>query len=183
VISHEGSWSAFRTLALMVPQEDLGLVLLINTHDPAIESAFGAVGWDIVSIFLGREPAYYPPREDFFRRNAIPIMALAFVLLLASAIWIARKLRTWNENPVPPRARWTLLLVYGFIPLIIDALLAWFLLAKQLPDANTTAWVVLRMFPDTGLLIFLVLLLTVGWGALRTLLLAGALFRRAPGTT
>jgi hypothetical protein len=68
------------------------------------------------------------------------------------------------------------------IPPAVDILLAWFLLAKQLPEARSTVWFILRMFPDTGLLIVLVLLFTLGWGSVRTLLMLRTVFRRAPNT-
>ena len=72
-------------------------------------------------------------------------------------------------------------MIFGYVllPLAIDILLAWFLLAIQLPDARATVLVVLRMAPDLGLLVILTLLFTLGWGAVRTLLMLQIIFRKA----
>jgi CubicO group peptidase (beta-lactamase class C family) len=186
VVSHEGSWAGFRTLALMVPEQKIGIVLLMNTNDPAIESAFGAVGRDVVSIYMGNQPSYYPPSEDFIRQNSLFVLMGANILLLASLIWFVRKIRSLRQTQMTGTrivaARWKMILGYVLIPLAIDILRAWFLLAKQLPEARSTVLFVLRMFPDTGVLIVLVLLLTIGWGTLRTLLMLQTIFRTAPNT-
>jgi hypothetical protein len=73
-------------------------------------------------------------------------------------------------------------MIFGYVllPLAVDIFLAWFLLAVQLPQAKSTVLVVLRMAPDLGLLVALTLLLTLGWGTLRTLLVLQSIFRRAP---
>jgi hypothetical protein len=71
--------------------------------------------------------------------------------------------------------------VYVVMPLAIDVLLAWFLLAKQLPEASSTVPFLLRMTPDLGLLVLLTLLFTLGWGSLRTLFMLQILFQKAPG--
>lgn len=182
VVSHEGSWSTFRTMAIMVPEQKVGVVLLMNTNDAAIESAFSLVGWDVLSIYLGNQPSYYPPREDFIQQNSLWVLIGVNILLLVSFIWFVRKLQSWRQNPMAGASRWKMLLGYVLIPLTVDILLAWFLLGKQLPDARSTVLFVLRMFPDTGLLIILVLLFTLGWGTVRTLLTLQAIFRK-PSTT
>ena len=183
VVSHEGSWSNFRTLAVLVPERKIGLVLLMNTNDQAIMSAFAPVGWDIVSIYLGNQPSYYPPREDFISQNSLSILIAANLLLLASFIWFVRRLRSLRQSApagAPTGAsRWKMIFGYVVIPLAVDILLAWFLLAKQLPGARSTVWLTLRMFPDVGLLIVLVLVFTLGWGTARTLLMLQAIFRKA----
>jgi CubicO group peptidase (beta-lactamase class C family) len=179
VVWHEGSWATFRTLALMVPGQKIGLVLLMNTNDPAVESSFGAIGWDVLLIYLGKEPMYYPPGEDFILQNARPVFVVVNLLLLVSFLWFLRKLRSWRQNPLAVPSNWKMIAGYVILPLAIDILLAWFLLAVQLPDARATVLFVLRMAPDMGLLVILTLLFTLGWGTLRTLFLSQSLFRRA----
>ena len=70
IISHEGGWASFRTVAILEPQQKVGVVLLMNTNDPAIDSAFGSLGLDVLSIYLGNQPAYYPASEGFVRQHA-----------------------------------------------------------------------------------------------------------------
>jgi CubicO group peptidase (beta-lactamase class C family) len=179
--SHEGSWAAFRTIALMVPEQRVGLVLLMNTNDPAIDSLFGAIGWDVLLIYLGKEPALYPPWEDVIRQHAREIFTAVNLLLLGSAVWFLRKLQSWRQSPAAGASRWRMIFGYVLLPLAVDIFLAWFLLAVQLPQAKSTVLVVLRMAPDLGLLVALTLLLTLGWGTVRTLLVLQSIFRRAPG--
>jgi hypothetical protein len=169
----------------MVPEQKIGVVLLMNTNDPAIDSAFASVGWDVLLIQLGKKPRYYPPWENFIRQHGRSIFVVVNILLLASSIWFLRKSRSLRQSATagaPTGAsRWKMILGYIVIPLVVDLFLAWFLLAIQLPDASATVLVVLRMAPDLGLLISLTLFFTLGWGPLRTLLMLRAIFRRAPG--
>ena len=76
-------------------------------------------------------------------------------------------------------SRWRMIFGYILLPLGIDILLAWFLLAKQLPDSRATVLFLLRMTPDLGLLVLLTLLFTLGGGPLRTLFMLQILFRKA----
>lgn len=177
-VSHEGSWSSFRAITIMIPQEKIGIVMLMNTNDPAIESAFGLVGWDIISIYFGNQPSYYPPSEGFVRQHARSTFVGINILLLASLIWFIRKLRGWRQQPMANTPRWRRLFGYVVIPMAIDILLVWFLLAKELPHAKSTVLLTLRMAPDIGLLIILVLLFTLGWGIIRTSLMMQAIFRK-----
>jgi CubicO group peptidase (beta-lactamase class C family) len=179
LMSHEGSWATFRTLALLVPGEEIGLVLLINTNDPAIDSVFASVGWDVLLLYLGKEPMLYPPFEDFVRQNARPVFGVIAILLLGSFLWFLRKFRYWRQNTLTSISTWKIIPGYLLLPLAVDILLAWFLLAVQLPDARSTTLVVLRMAPDLGLLLILILFFTLGWGSLRTLLLLQVLHRQA----
>ncbi len=178
VISHEGSWSNFRSLALMVPEQKTGVVLLMNTNNISIESAFGMAGWDVLLIYLGKQPMNYPPREDFFLKNALPILVGIVLLLGASFVWFIRKIRSWRQTDgaVQPRPKNLPGLVV--IPLVIDGLIAWFLLGIQLPNAKSTILTAVRMYPDSGLLLMLILLFTLVWGIIRTGLILQAVFRK-----
>jgi CubicO group peptidase (beta-lactamase class C family) len=177
-LSHEGSWVNFRSIVMMVPQKKIGVVLLMNTNDPAIESAFGSVGWDVLSIYLGNQPSYYPPSEDYIRQHARMIFVVINILLLASFIWFLRKLKGWRRQPMASTPHWRKLFGYVVIPIAIDLLLAWFLLAKEIPQAKSTVMGTLRGAPDIGLLTVLVLLFAIGWGTIRTLLMLRAIFRK-----
>jgi hypothetical protein len=138
----------------------------------------------VLLIYLGKEPMYYPPWEDAILQNARSIFTGVNILLLVSAIWFVRRLRSLRQSPTAAAptgaSRWKMVLGYVVIPLVVDLLLAWFLLAIQLPQAKSTPWFVLRMAPDLGLLVWLTLLFTLGWGTLRTLLMLQGIFRRAP---
>lgn len=177
VISHQGSWSNFRTVALMLPEQKTGIVLLMNTNNAAADSAYGMIGWDVLLIHLGKQPMNYAPMEDFFRQNAALFMMGGLVLLTVSFIWFLRKMRGWHRHPEALRPHPQMILGLVVLPLVIDLLIAWYLLGVQLPAAKSTLMTVLRMFPDTGILLILVLLFTVVWGLIRTILTLRAVFR------
>jgi hypothetical protein len=175
--SHEGSWANYRTIAILEPQKKVGLVLLMNTNNPAIDSAYGMVGWDVLSIYSGNSPAYNPPAEDFIRQNARLVFAGIVLLLAASLVWFTGKLRRWVRQPSTAPRRWKLL-GYLLIPLALDAFIAWYLLTVELPQAKSTLFFVLRMAPDIGLLTLLVLLLAMVWGTIRTIWILRVMFSR-----
>ncbi len=181
-IYHQGAYIAFRTVVLMIPQQKVGVIVLMNTDDPAIESAFGWLGWDVASIYLGVQPSHQPPAESFTLQHIRLILIGFNIFLLASFIWFIRKLRSWRHAPMATRPRWYKLLGYMVVPLAIDVLLVWFLLAYQLPQARATVMLTLRGAPDIGLLIVLVLLFSIGWGAVRTVLTLQIIFRKVSKT-
>jgi CubicO group peptidase (beta-lactamase class C family) len=172
---HEGSWAGFRSISILIPQEKTGITLLMNANDPEIESAFGLAGWDVLALYFGKTPAYYPPTEDFFRQHARLILGIVILLLVASLGWFLAKMRTWRRQPAvkPARRR---MAGYILIPLAVDILIAWFLLAKQLPQTKATLWGGFRFSPDIYLLIVTVLLFTLVWGTIRTILLLQTTF-------
>ena len=57
------------------------------------------------------------------------------LLLLFSLVWFIRKLRHWGRAP-STAPRWRLLLGCVALPLAVDLFTAWYLLAKELPQAN-----------------------------------------------
>lgn len=176
-ISHEGSWANYRTIVILVPQKKIGVTVLMNTNNPAIESAFAMVGWNVLAIYSGYEPSYYPPGEDFIRQHARIIFTVIFIILFVSMIWFRRKLRQLNQQP-DSMPRWRLIFGNILLPLSIDIFIAWFILAKELPQANTTVLLILRGAPDIGLLTVLILSLALGWGVLRTILVLRAIFAK-----
>ena len=174
-IYHEGSWANFRSLVALIPQKNIGVAVLMNTNDPAIDSTYAMVGWNVLAIYSGYKPSSYPPSEDFVRQHARLLFTGIILILLASLIWFSRKLRYLKQQANGIASR-RLLLGYVLFPLLIDAFIAWYILARELPQSNTTVWLTLRLAPDLGLLTVLVLTFTIGWGVLRTLLVLRAIF-------
>jgi hypothetical protein len=136
------------------------------------------VGWDVLSIYSGNDPSYYPPGEDFIRQNSRLVFAVIVLLLGASMVWFIRKLRGWGRQP-STAPRWWKLLGYLLIPLAVDVFIAWYLLAVEIPQAKSTLGFLLRMAPDIGLLTVLVLLLAIVWGAIRTTWMLRVIFSRS----
>jgi CubicO group peptidase (beta-lactamase class C family) len=176
-INFEGTWDGFHSFALMVPQEKVGVVVLMNANDPLKSSAYGLLGWYISALALGSEPSNYLPSENFFRQNARLILAAIILLLLAELVWTLRKLRSYRQDPqrvAPSRRR---LLIFTLLLAVIDIGLVWYLLS-MIPQQETTVGIVVRSSPDLGLLMALILLLTLGWGTVRTVLMLKEIFKQ-----
>lgn len=158
-LSHGGEWLGFSNLMLLIPEYDLGLVLLMNGPGPNNGSAFSAIAFDVALLALGLEAQRYPPQEDWLTRNLRPLgIGLILLLLISGAIAIRRR----RGAAFTRRDGWL------FVALaLIDLALVGYLLFIRLPAA-TSVPLTLRFEPDLGLLL-IILLLTLGWGLIRSL--------------
>lgn len=145
---------------LLIPEYDLGLVLLMNGPGPNNGSAFSAIAFDVALLALGLEAQRYPPQEDWLTRNLRPLgIGLILLLLISGAIAIRRR----RGAAFTRRDGWL------FVALaLIDLALVGYLLFIRLPAA-TSVPLTLRFEPDLGLLLLIILLLTLGWGLIRSL--------------
>lgn len=160
-LSHGGEWLGFSNLILLMPAHDLGVVLLMNGPGPNNGSAFSNVAFDVALLALGLEAQRYPPQEDWLTRNLRPFSIVLILLLLISGAIATRRLRY---------AAFTRRDVWFFVALaLIDLALVSYLLFVRLPAANSSVALTLRFEPDLGLLLLVILLLTLGWGLLRSL--------------
>jgi CubicO group peptidase (beta-lactamase class C family) len=160
-LSHGGEWLGFSNLMLLIPEYDLGLVLLMNGPGPNNGSAFSAIAFDVALLALGLEAQRYPPQEDWLTQNLRPLSAILILLLLMSAVIAWRRLRGVAFSR---RDGWL------FITLaLIDLALVGYLLFIRLPAAKSNVPLTLRFEPDLGLMLLVILLLTVGWGIVRSL--------------
>lgn len=159
-LSHGGEWLGFSNLMLLIPEYDLGLVLLMNGLGPNNGSAFSNVAFDVALLTLGLEAQHYPPQEDWLSQNLRPLGIGLILLLIISGAVAIRRLRGVNFSR---RDGWL------FVALaLIDLALVGHLLFIRLPAA-TSVPLTLRFEPDLGLLLLIILLLTLGWGLLRSL--------------
>lgn len=160
-LSHGGEWLGFSNLMLLIPEYDLGLVLVMNGPGPTNGSAFSAIAFDVALLALGLEAQHYPPQEDWLTQNLRPLgIGLILLLLISGAIAI-RQLRG---------AAFTRRDGWFFAALaLIDLALTGYLLFVRLPAAKSNVPLTLRFEPDLGLLLLVILLLTLGWGLLRSL--------------
>jgi hypothetical protein len=61
VLFHEGDWVNYKSMVFLIPEVDYGVILLMNSNDPAIPSAFRFFAWDVTLIATGADAQYYPP--------------------------------------------------------------------------------------------------------------------------
>lgn len=159
-LSHGGEWLGFSNLMLLIPEYDLGLVLLMNGPGPTNGSAFSNVAFDVALLALGLEAQRYPPQEDWLTQNLRPLAIILILLLLVSGAIAIRRLRGVNFSRRDG--------LFFTALALIDLALVGYLLFVRLPAA-TSVPLTLRFEPDLGLLLLVILLLTLGWGLLRSL--------------
>jgi CubicO group peptidase (beta-lactamase class C family) len=185
-IMHEGDWANFNSVALLIPEIDYGMVILMNNNDPTVDSGLRGFAWDVTLIATNGEAQYFPPwEESFVVQNSRWLFALITLLLIAEFIWSLRLIVKMRSHDQDEPSRRTLPL-HALLPLLIDIGLVAIIFFKFLPDNSATLPILIHHTPDLGLLLILILLLTVGWGTVRTLWIGFAYYRRrqaAPTTS
>jgi hypothetical protein len=77
----------------MIPDLKLGVVILMNTNNPAVMSALNNTAWDVTLIATGREAQYFDPSEDFMMRYSRWIFSGITLLLVFGLIATLRILK------------------------------------------------------------------------------------------
>lgn len=159
-LSHGGDWLGFRHIMLLVPEYDLGLVWLTNGQDPVASSAADNVAFDVALLAMGFEAQNYPPQEDFLTRNRRPLGAVTVLFLMFAGVVALGRLR----GPFGHQDQ----KLFAALA-VVDLALALYILHVRLFVLNTSWRHDLRFAPDVTLLGLVILLLTVGWGSVRSL--------------
>jgi CubicO group peptidase (beta-lactamase class C family) len=178
VLFHEGDWVNYKSMAFLIPELEYGLIMLMNTNDPAIPSAFRFFAWDLTLIATGGQPQYFPPAEDYITQNSRWIAGVILILLLllsGGVVWALRTLKKVRKGHTTSDPTLYLILL---IPLITGTALIGYIFLKFLPDHNASLPVLIRFAPDLGILVLLLLLFFIGWGIASFLLIAFTWTRR-----
>lgn len=168
-ISHAGEWVGYTSLLVFIPELETGIVLLMNKHDPARMPEYFSIGWSLSMLAVGLEPLE-PQSADFVGRNIRGLLAVIIVLLGIGAVWAARKLRQLPSKSGSESRQKRKLAIQMTLLTIVDLALAVGLLFIRLPESKDTLAGALRFNPDIGLMYVLLLIFTLGWGTIRTLL-------------
>ncbi len=163
LLEHQGEWGNSHTYLGMVPSSGLGVALVINANDAAAPSRLKAIDTNILRILHGQEPVPAVIYEDWLQRYS---WAVALALLLAEllSLWLgARCLLRRGPARLP--------LAYVVAALALDTFVLWLCLDYAPARFDTHLLVVIRQFPDVGLLLVPALVLAVAWPIPRTLLL------------
>ena len=167
VFSHAGDWIGYKSIMLLIPEKDLGVVVLMNKSDPIQPSAFFNLGWNVALITLGVDPVDYPPAENFIARNLRMLLIVLIILLLAELFWTSRFLSRMQDSPNQKSFKRMIAISISFG--IMDILLAGYLLLIKLPESKSSLLLTLRFEPDIGLLYTVIIILTLGWGIIRSI--------------
>jgi len=168
VIYHEGDNGNFQTFLLMLPQEKLGVVVLINVNGLAVNNATKQIAESVTAIVTGTQPQPYNTPEMLPK-----VIGSVVVPASVSILWVAwmvfRFIRRRN-NGLPAKRSFLWILWIIILPLIVDLSLLGVLLFGipvlwELPLSGISV-----MFPDMFMLIIVSVLALTGWGVARIVL-------------
>ncbi|HUF39521.1 MAG TPA: hypothetical protein VMN57_13430, partial [Anaerolineales bacterium] len=169
ILFHEGDGLGYKAMAFLIPEIEYGSILLMNTNDSTVTSAYRFFGWDVALVALGAEPQYFPPAEEFVVRYARWIGAVIVLLLAVGLVWAVRRLRRLRAgSPLSPAERRGAILLAA-----VSTLPAAYAFLVLFPDQSSSLLIVLRYLTDFGLLTLAVLVLPVALVAVCALLVAG----------
>ena len=156
VLSHEGDWKGYKSMVLMLPGQEYGVVLLMNINDGTIASAYRYFAWDVTLIANGGEAYYFQPSEEPIVRYSRWIFSGLALVLLAGWVW------SWQRARKPGKIRFAWLLV---LPILFNAGLLAYLYLVLLPNNGASLRSLLDRSPDLGILCILVTAFALGWMA------------------
>jgi hypothetical protein len=172
-VEHNGSHATYSSSMLLLPEEKLGVVVLMNLNDEIASSRFYQMQNGIAMILLGREAPVLTSTDEFLSQNG-RLVGLAWVaLLVAFVAWSVRRYRRWRRDPeTTPRGALPILWRMIVPLMIVVTQLAgfWVLLTSQ--GAATSLSDVprlVRLSPDVGLVIVSVMVVSVAWIVIGTI--------------
>lgn len=179
-IRHDGAGPRFHSFVLLVPERRLGIVWLINVDYPPTGSLFNSIGFGIAETYLGMTPPAPQVYEPVVVQYVRAICTTILLLLAGEMLWSIRCLRGWRRrNGLHPRTR-RRRLGYVVVAAGVDLALVAYILVVFLPENDVTIPILLYFVPDVAVVFIGVLVLALGWGLLRTLLMLRTLYPIAP---
>jgi hypothetical protein len=153
VLWHEGDGPGYKAVMLMLPGQEYGVVLLMNTNDYTT-SVYKDFVWDMTLIANGGDAFYFKPYGDFMVRHSRWIAGGVTLLLLSGLLW---NIRQWKrtENKGKSWTKW-------FVILLNLGLLAYIYL-EFLPNNSASLPILLGYSPDIGILVILITIFSISW--------------------
>jgi hypothetical protein len=166
-IYHPGGSPGFYSYMRVIPDRHLGVVLLMNAQDMLLYLRNNQIGEGIMQLLLEQAPITPRKPLTWFIR---PIL-LAIVLFQAIRVFRAvRRLRFWQQRSRINSALSKKIIRYSLFALAIDAFVFALVFVVPRLQIEIPLMFLVRAIPDISILIFLIALLTIGWGSARTVL-------------
>jgi CubicO group peptidase (beta-lactamase class C family) len=167
-IYHEGDDVNFQTTMLIVPEERLGIVVMLNTNGTFVLKSHIQIATGIMSLQMGQQPQPYENPVVF-----LMIFGSAVVPVVVSVLWIAwmvYRLHRRRKKGGPPKRSALWLLWVIVLPLVVDVGLLWVLLFGIPSLWGLPMDGLVLMFPDMATLLFGSVIALAGWSLVRTAL-------------
>lgn len=154
VLWHEGDGPGYKAVVLMLPGQEYGIVLLMNTNDFTITSVYKDFAWDVTLIANGGDAFYFKPSGSFVIRNVRWLASGLIFLLLGGLVWTIRQWKQF-ENKGRVWVKWLVIL--------LNLGLLAFIYLKFLSDNSASLPILLGYSPDIGILVILITVFSMAW--------------------
>lgn len=182
MLEHGGSHATYASGMALLPEEGLGVVVLMNLNDETASSRFYQLHPGIAQILLGREAPTLTSYDDFLAQNG-RLVGLAWIaLLVAFVAWSVRRYQRWRRDlGSAPRGVWGIVR-HMILPLaiVVAQLVAFWLLVLSRGGSLSDIPRMVRLSPDIGLIVIVVSLVSLAWILIGTIWTVGLLRQRRP---
>jgi CubicO group peptidase (beta-lactamase class C family) len=170
MLEHGGSHATFASSMLLLPDERIGIVVLLNLNDENAPSRFYQLHLGIAQILFGRDRPALISYDDALAQYG-KLIGLAWMGLLA--LFVARSVRRyrrWRQDPASaPRGFWSV--ARGIVlplAIVVVQLVAFWLLVLSRGATVSDVPRLARLSPDIGLIVVFVTLVSLAWLLLGT---------------
>ena len=179
ILEHGGSHATYASGMVLLPHEEIGVVVLMNLNDENASSRFYQLHTGIAQILLGRPAPALTSYDDFLAQNG-KLVGLAWIaLLVAFVAWSVRRYRRWRRDPASAPRDWWAIFRRMVLPLaiIVAQLVGFWLLVMSRGGTIADVPRLVRLGPDLGLIVVVVSLFSAAWILIGTIWTIGILRR------
>jgi hypothetical protein len=163
VVAHPGDLPTYHADIQLLPEEQMGIVLLTNANNRLTGERMRALIDGVTSLVLGRQPAPVESGGSVLVLIFQIVVGLALVQLGVIA-WSMRTIRRWAREPMRRPQGVVAVIWHVLVPLLFHLLLALIFLVG-LPLALLG-----ESMPDLGTVAIVSGVIGLGWGIVRTIL-------------
>ncbi len=167
-IYHDGQNGNFATQLVMIPEEKLGIVLMVNVNGAIMMGSVQQISQGVMAISMDKQPLPYQAPEFLSKLLGSVVVPVGVSILWVA--WMVFRFIRRQRRGLPARRNilWALWVIV--LPLIVDLGLLWVLLFGiptlwELPLGGISV-----MFPDMFTLMIVSAVALAGWGVVRTVL-------------
>ena len=166
---HSGDNANFASYMLMVPDQKVGIVVLLNTQGLFMVTGASQISRGMLAIVTGKQPQPY----DFPMEGLVLQLGSVGVPVVIAVLWMSwmlfRFLRRQKHGLPAHRSAWWYILVIAF-PLVIDLGLMWVLLLGIPKLWGAPLSVMAGFFPELFTFLITSAVALAVWGLVRTIL-------------
>lgn len=168
MLSHDGTWPTYRSVMWIVPEADVGFVVLANGNDVTDETLLPQLSRNVRLLLFDQDPLPVTPLSEPLRRwskELLLVVVLGQVSLAVASIPILVRLRRRTAVPLGGRL---LLGVATVVDIVAAVAVLWII-----PNTAEAPLSVAMSLPDLRLLIG-AMIVAITWGIIRTVLIVHA---------